>query len=228
MDLQVTFNTNLEGNEENSYGVKTKELHNISEDCTFSELMKELKLKGDAVGLEKYYPNSCDFMDSCPNILPYLLIDDKYAWNINTLEAKLKDFCHTHSMVEEKGLFVTSKQVVDIENGIDYLQYILDLWNHYGDEISAALVLAGEIITKKELIKKLLHMFKENSLPAPCAVEEIILAREKWNHYELAEKLDIDPENAKMLLKGFGYKWSNHEMLYSRLDEDISEEEPKK
>ena len=164
-------------------------------------------------------------MENCPNILPYLLIDDKYAWNINTLEAKLKDFCHTHSTVEEKGLFITSKQALCTENSLNYLQYILDLWNHYSDQISAALVLAGEIITKKELIKKLLHMFKENNPPAPCAVEEIIMAREKWNHYELAEKLDVDPENAKMLLKGFGYKWINHEMLYSRLDEDFLEED---
>ncbi|MBN7772846.1 hypothetical protein [Clostridium aminobutyricum] len=219
MDLKITCNIDLAEGKENTYKEETMYLHDISEESTFFEILKESKLKCDIIGLEKYYPNSCDFMDNCPNVLPYLMVDGKYAWNVHTLDAKLKDFCATHSMVKEKGLFLTNKQVFGLDSNPDFLEYIVELWGNYGDNISAALLLTGEIISKKELVKRISKMFKENNLPAPCAVEEIILSREKWNHYELAEKLDIRPDSAKMLLRGFGYKWLNNEKLYSRLED---------
>ena len=45
MDLKITCNTDLEEKEESAYELKTKILHDISEDCTLAEVLKELKLK---------------------------------------------------------------------------------------------------------------------------------------------------------------------------------------
>ncbi|EOU2024379.1 hypothetical protein C4D21_14600, partial [Clostridium perfringens] len=39
-------------------------------------------------------------------------------------------------------------------------------------------------------------------------------SKDKWNHYELAEYMEITPEESKNLLKGFGYKWDNSKKIY--------------
>lgn len=51
---------------------------------------------------------------------------------------------------------------------------------------------------------------------------DLIFSKSMWNHHELAINLDIASEQAKKLLKNFGYKYDNKKMMY--VSQPISDE----
>lgn len=48
----------------------------------------------------------------------------------------------------------------------------------------------------------------------PNIIFDIVYSRAQWNHYDLAERLDFEPEKAKELLKLLGYTYDRKKMLY--------------
>lgn len=63
------------------------------------------------------------------------------------------------------------------------------------------------------LIKWIRNKIREKSIDEHTWIQECI-AHDTWNASELASILSITVEQSKSLLKGFGYKWDNHKMLY--------------
>lgn len=47
---------------------------------------------------------------------------------------------------------------------------------------------------------------------------KLILNREEWNPSILAQELDLSEDEAKRILKGFGYIWNPIKMLYTSTD----------
>jgi len=93
---------------------------------------------------------------------------------------------------------------------------ILELWNTfypYLDQIGTVLGIVGSTIgfgiwTKKRFSKEY----------TPKQFTEKITDKEFWNYHELALKLGVSDEEAKMLLKGFGYTWNRYFSLYRKTD----------
>ena len=50
----------------------------------------------------------------------------------------------------------------------------------------------------------------------PNILIDFIISHESWNHFEFAKLLKISPNNAKNLLRGFGYKWNKNTQLYCK------------
>lgn len=56
----------------------------------------------------------------------------------------------------------------------------------------------------------------------PQAYFDLIFSKNEWNHNELAGLLDITSEEAKQLIKIFGYKYNRNKMMF--IKQPISEE----
>lgn len=98
-------------------------------------------------------------------------------------------------------------------------EYLLGLWQSvypYLDQIGTALGIIGTTVSFGVWIKNKFGYYYE-----PKQFVEKITDKEFWNAHELALKLNITNEEAKNLLKGFGYKWDNHFSLYYKTDKTI-------
>lgn len=93
----------------------------------------------------------------------------------------------------------------------------LDLWNKIYPALEIIATLGGCI----GFIEYIKNIFKKK-IPKPHSFADYIYRKDKWNHIILAEELNIDKDDAKTILKLFGYKWDNSEKLYV-----ISEESKK-
>lgn len=63
---------------------------------------------------------------------------------------------------------------------------------------------------------KWIHSLCAKKDPFPHSYFDFIFSRNKWNHFELAEYLDISPNDSKQLLKIFGYAYDRSKMIYDK------------
>ena len=79
-------------------------------------------------------------------------------------------------------------------------------------------------------VKWVRNKIKSNSNNDEYAWVRGVLNNESWNISELSEKFDLTEEQAKNLLKGFGYVWDRQKMLYVASDttKSLRDIEPKK
>lgn len=119
------------------------------------------------------------------------------------------------------------------ENGIrnnDVIQTLLAtqagggdfLWNMwqavypYLDQLGTVLGITGSAIGLGVWIKK-----KFSQSYSPGKFVSLIANKELWNAHELALTLDVSYDEAKSLLKGFGYKWDKKLLLYVKTDKTV-------
>ncbi len=99
------------------------------------------------------------------------------------------------------------------------IDYVIDLWQTiypFLDQIGTVLGITGSAIGFGLWIKnKFSHKY------TPSSFIEKIMNKELWNVHELSLKLNISDDDAKKLLKGFGYKWDKRLSLYVKTDKTV-------
>ena len=98
-------------------------------------------------------------------------------------------------------------------------EYFVDLWQTlypYLDQVGTVLGIAGVAISFGVWVKN-----KFGNIYTPKQFTEKITNKELWNVHELAVKLGITDNEAKNLLKGFGYKWDRHLSLYVKTETTV-------
>jgi|GEM_PF-2841318 len=99
------------------------------------------------------------------------------------------------------------------------IESIYMLWNSfypYLDQINTILGITVPMLGFGMWVNK-----KFSKKYTPKQFTEKITDKELWNYHELALKLDISDDEAKKLLKGFGYKWNRNFSLYCKTDKTV-------
>jgi hypothetical protein len=99
--------------------------------------------------------------------------------------------------------------------GFDFVQLWQDIYP-YLDQIGTVITMAGAAVGVGTWIKK-----KFSREFTPKQLTDIVTDKEFWNTHELALKLNITNEEAKKLLKGYGYKWERHYALFYKTDKTV-------
>lgn len=71
----------------------------------------------------------------------------------------------------------------------------------------------GAIGLTIEVWKRIATFFQKKNVP-PQSCFDVIFSRESWNHFELARLLEIDPDDAKKLLKAAAYRYDRTILMY--------------
>ena len=100
------------------------------------------------------------------------------------------------------------------QEDLGFFQSIAELWQNIYPAIQIMADVGGAI----GFIQIIKNIFKKK-IPTPHSFSEFIYKQNEWNHTILASYLNIDAEQAKNLLKGFGYEWDNSRKLYTITEE---------
>ncbi len=106
--------------------------------------------------------------------------------------------------------FYNSMSNLEIDYNTDWATIYRKVVEYY-DELGKIMSIFAVTMTLGNLLIRL----RKKGYPTATIVR-VIVRRKFWNTIELSEKLNISPEEAKLLLKGFGYKWDRHRLQYSR------------
>lgn len=180
----------------------------IDQDTTIQELF-DLSQEGCA-DITKYYNLSSSYYFN-NRTLPYICSSErKVIWGPAYEKIKVLDFIKTHNI---KNNTILADTGIPQAGGPDFKD-LVQLWNECYpiiDQFSSIFGLGGSLIGIGKWIKSL--FIKKKGVP-PQSIFDFLLSRNKWNHYELAEMLEIKDYEAKKLLRAFGYKWDSSMKVY--------------
>lgn len=168
----------------------------------------KLSVIGDKLGditFSKYY-NNID-LNQLMNRIPFILRENgKIEWEISIDNVTIKEFINTHKININDGIYLEYRYVQ--AGGPGFLLSV-SVWKKIYQVVEVVSTISG-IVQFGVWIKSI---FK-HKVPYPQSVLCFIYKENKWNHYVLAEKLDINKEDAKKILKIFGYTWDNSKKIY--------------
>ena len=168
--------------------------------CTFSDV-------------SDYYPYSGVYSWNA-YFLPYVFCEKNAIYDVSYDQANLFDFLQTHN-IENDTLYI--KTGYPHAGGPGFLE-LKEIWQSVYpvlEEISVFSSISG--LSLFALIKWFCHHFRRRKTkPQTCF--DIIYARTRWSHYELASILKITPKQAKSLLVLFGYNYVSAEQQYLQGD----------
>lgn len=171
-------------------------------------ILKEIRDKIGApisgITFKKYY-NTGEFR-FYNNSLPYIIKKNgKIEFEPSIDDTLISEFVETHKI---------NNNTIEIEYGFpqaggpDLIDW-RNLWDIAWEAIQVISTIGGAI----GLLDFIKTKFSDKK-PIPHEMMECLYKREYWNHNELAEKLDIKPEEAKNILKVFGYYWDKSKKIY--------------
>lgn len=99
-----------------------------------------------------------------------------------------------------------------------FFDTIIGLWKNIYPYLEIASTIGG----CAGFIEFIKNIFKKKT-PNPHNFAEYIYWQNKWSHIILANELEISKDEAKTLLKLFGYTWNNSEKLYCITQEEKEE-----
>lgn len=179
----------------------------VTDNITVQELLD--RIGSGWADLSDYYPMSGAFTWNEP-LLPYLFVEGKVSYNVGFENAKVKDFLYTHNI---------SDHTIRITTGYPWaggpgVLTLAQLWEDIYPVLEVIAVIATiSGFSLKDLFCRLrTHFMKIKQPPQTCF--DIVFSRSRWNAFELAELLDIEPARAKELLKLFDYQYDKSQMQY--------------
>lgn len=182
----------------------------VSDSMTLKDMFTASKQS--SANVSKYYKLSENYYYN-HNQLPYIKkIGGEIVWEPTYENIKVIDFIHTHDI---KDNIIYADTGIPQAGGSDLKDFI-KLWDQYYpiiDQISSLFGFCTGIAGIGLFIKSIFVTKKKKS-PPPHGVFDLILSKNKWNHFELSEELEIDKEATKKLLQALGYRWDNSEKLY--------------
>ena len=179
----------------------------VSEQDHLQDLFNTL---GYSLGdVSDYYEFSGVF--ACNNFYcPYILSDDGVLYNVPYDEVHLMDFIRTHcNGKNEIEITVGYPQA----GGPGFIE-LIEIWNAVMPYLNAVAIFCSiSGVSVKSITDDIRKHSIKKKVP-PHTVLDLITSRKQWNHGELADVLDIPEENAKNLLKTFGYIYDRNLMQY--------------
>lgn len=141
--------------------------------------------------------------------LPYAIRSNgEISWNVRYEDITVGEFQKTHNILDGKIQVITGIP----QCGGPGIKDIADIWTSLYpilDQIATMFGVISGIVFAGKWIRGL---FKPET--PPPAIFDFILSRDRWNHSELAEIMELDKEDAKKLLKVFGFKWDKSSRQY--------------
>ena len=179
----------------------------INQNTTLQQL---LDVVGQPIAdLSEYYYLSGAFSFNS-KYLPFLINSSgTIEWDVSFENAKVIDFINTHNIKNDT---IISKIGYPQAGGPGFKDF-LDIWNLVYpiiDQFVTVIGLGAIFINSGKWVHSL---FNKKDIP-PQSYFDLVFSKEKWNHFELAELVDIKPQEAQKLLQLFGYKYNNSMLLY--------------
>jgi len=188
----------------------TEDILAVTDSMTLKDIFATSKQS--CADVSKYYKVSENYYYN-NNQLPYIKkIDGEIIWEPSYEDVKVIEFIYTHDINDNT---IYADTGIPQAGGPD-LKVFIDLWNEYYpiiDQISSLYGFYTGIVGIGLFIKSIFVNKKKKS-PPPQGVFDLILSKNKWNHFELSVALEIDVEATKKLLQAFGYRWDNSKKLY--------------
>jgi hypothetical protein len=191
-------------------------IENINEDSYLFDILKETGYMLYDIVFPEYYKR-CDERVVYNHYLPFILKDGKFHWSVSLDEVTVGDFLSTHCIKEDEFLCVYTTET----GGFGGDEEIINLWLKIYPYLTAASVfitvfqgISGFIKAIKNAFGSKIHDSKDDIVPYPSTVFTAIFTRDYWILNELAEALNMEPEQARCWLKALGYKWSNTDHCY--------------
>lgn len=187
----------------------------LDDNATISDLLSAIG--GGTAEFPECYLFSSKLMFGEP-YLPFVFSENRILYDVPFAEAKVSDFISTMNLSDKE---------VEISIGIPWaggpgLCDLEQMWESAKLALEAIAVFCSITgITVTSIIKWFCNLFKKRK-KKPQTIFDIIYSRKMWNHHELALLLDIDPNNAKEMLRLFGYRYDNRKKIYIER-EDIEE-----
>ncbi|EHK2349162.1 hypothetical protein KCL53_002299 [Clostridium perfringens] len=209
MEIRIIYNYVIQSCSK-GYPVITEDIIKINNETTLEDIFKYSNQENADVS--KYYKISGGYYFN-RKILPYIKNkNNEVIWEPEYKNIKVLDFIFTHD-IQDNTIYADTEIT---QAGGPELNDVSQLWNHCYpiiDQIVTVVCFYELSIKLSNFIKGLFKGKKIEQVP-PNSFIEFILSKDKWNHYELAEYMEITPEESKNLLKGFGYKWDNSKKIY--------------
>ena len=200
----------------------------INKDQSLEEICHEIPNSGTVLSFERYYDFCKDLMWN-DHRLPYILRNGKVEWGIPYSNISINNFIETHSSIINEGLYFESGYVM--AGGPGYIEFH-EMWQNAYPIIKNIANNVGIIISFLASAATLESwardkFSKRKDTPFPQSFIEFIYTKFEWNHFELAQILQIDNQDAKDWLKLLGYKWSPKKQMYIISSEDIKKQKDK-
>lgn len=209
MQVKIIF-YNVVHNVSSSEFLKSKEcIMEFNGDTTIKELFE--RAGEPFADLSEYYYLSRPYAlnSSC---FPYIINSNgKVCWDIYYEKATVLEFLYTHD-IEDRVL--EAKTGYTQAGGPGFLD-ISQIWSAIYPIIDQFVNVVG-LISIIGSAGKWVHSLCNKKEISPQSYFDFIFSRNKWNHFELAEHLDINYEDAKQLLKILGYTYDRSKMIYNK------------
>ena len=185
--------------------------------CPEDSLITVLRSSGELleeVSFSKYY-KGCSGSSIGTEVLPYIVRNQKFVWDVATESVTIQEFIDTHGL--------SLSDPIEIETfmpcGAGGLEDIIQLWNIVWPQIHAIGEMMGWGVGVKEFFQMLPRVYnfftkKRDEIVPPDTVFSAILSRDRWTTTELAHFLDGKKEFARLLLDYLGYSWDNQQKYY--------------
>ena len=184
----------------------------VSEQASLQNLFDELGCS--LADISDYYEFSGRFARN-NFFCPFILTANGIQYNLPYTDVMVSDFIHTHSIASNEIRIVTGYPQA---GGPGFVE-LAEIWNDIEPWLNGVAIFFGIFGWNiKDAVKSIRLHFEKKKVP-PHTVIDFLATRDKWNHKELAAILEIPEENAKKLLKTFGYKYDRSLMQYIPGDE---------
>lgn len=161
------------------------------------------------VDLSHYYKVSGDFYFE-QGIFPYIIdCNGKIRWNSTYSETKVIEFLKTHKIENN---YIEAKIWFPLAGGPGAMD-LIDIWKLVYPVLEEFVTCYGLISIAGKGYCWIKSLFKTDIVP-PHTYFDLIYSRSLWNHFELAETLDIDSAKAKEMLKVLGYEYDRKKLMF--------------
>lgn len=159
--------------------------------------------------LSEYYYLSGHFSFNS-SFLPFIINSNGIIeWNISYESAQVIDFISTHNL--ENNIIIA--KIGYPQAGGPGFKDLIEIWEIIYpilDQFVTMVGLGAILINGGKWVNL---KFQRKDIP-PQSYFDLIFSRVKWNHFELAELIGVNSQDAKQILKIFGYKYDKSKLLY--------------
>ena len=129
----------------------------------------------------------------------------------------MKDLAENEEL-QKSGIVISCDSSCINCNPSDWMSCIEPWWTQALPIIEQIASVTGAIIGTSSITSWILHKLSKSKMGKELAWVKIILTEEEWSPSILAQLLGLQEDEAKMILKGFGYIWNPKKMLYVSTD----------
>lgn len=160
----------------------------------------------------EYYGKSDQY--AVEKIVPYILKDGIYNWNVPYGDITVEEFIQTHHLLESDWLEV---DVDNVGSGPAFLDALYQEWVQFGTIACDVVDWVGRGITVATIVSFVRKSFgtKKENKPTVKELYNFLMYRKKWKKDVLEEQLHIQPVFLEYLLNVFGFEIDNMKEYYN-------------